>query len=90
MRILIENLRYFGHRQAYWLFTKRSLRVKLGATKNKSNEQQGKELNSGPQEYKSSTQPIGHNVPNNADKIHVNVTFTIIFHIYFKIQGVVK
>ena len=41
-------------------FTKCSLVVKLGATKNKSSEQQSKELNPGPQEYKSSaptTQP---------------------------------
>ena len=36
-------------------FTKRRLGVKLGATKNKSTEQQGKELNPGLQEYKSST-----------------------------------
>ena len=38
-----------------WLFTKQRLGVKLGATKNKSSEQQSKELNPGPQEYKSST-----------------------------------
>ena len=45
------------------------------------------------QDHKSTSQapqPLSHNVSNNADKIHVNVTFTIIFHIYFKIQGVVK
>ena len=35
-------------------FTKRKQGVKLGATKNKSSEQQSKELNPGPQEYKSS------------------------------------
>ena len=39
---------------SHWLFTKRKLGVKLGATKNKSSEQQSKELNPGPQEYKSS------------------------------------
>ena len=45
------------------------------------------------QDHKSTSQvpqPLSHNVSNNADKIHVNVTFTIIFHIYFKIQGEVK
>ena len=45
------------------------------------------------QDHKSTSQapqPLSHNVSNNAGKIHVNVTFTIIFHIYFKIQGEVK
>ena len=45
------------------------------------------------QDHKSTSQvpqPLSHNVSNNAGKIHVNVTFTIVFHIYFKIQGEVK
>ena len=70
------------------LFIKHSLGVKLGATKNKSSEQQGKELNLGLQEYKSSALTSPKNVSNNAGKIHVNVTCTIIFNTFQKKNGI--